>query len=226
MASKPYADVRRGTWLMKWRPDPAGPWRTVTLGNDARLKGARPPAKPPQFVLDRAKEFEEAEYRAKHGMGTGPTRAKGLAGYLAGYAETFATTHKAGSTRQLRRHIATFEAFATERGATSVQGVTRAICRDYLEARIAVVSHDTLRTEMRYLMPIWSRAVEDGLMSVNPWARLKVPGKSTRSDPVFWSGEEVDRIVANCSKPWQADLVRVLANTGLRISTALAMRWD
>ena len=226
MASKPYPDKRRGIWLMKWRPDPTGKWKVENLGKDPRLKGARPPAKPPQHIIDRHREFEELEYRAKHGLSAGPARAKGLSGYLANYIEAFAASHKSGSVKQLKRHAARFEAFATGKGVTSVQGVTRATCRDYLESRISEVSHDTLKTEMRFLSPIWSRAVDDGLMVVNPWSRQKVPGKSTRSEPVFWSSEEIAAIARNTSKPWQSDLVLVLANTGLRISTALALRWD
>jgi integrase len=226
MASKPYPDFRTGVWIMKWRPDPTGKWKVKRLGKDPKLLSARPPKTPPQFILDRHREFEEQEYRAKHGLAAGPARAKGLSSYLTGYVEAFSASHKKGSIKQLQRHVKRFEAFATEKGATSVQGVTRSICRDYLESRIIEVSHDTLKTEMRYLSPIWSRAVEDGLMVANPWSRLKIPGKSTRSDPVFWTGDEVARIAACCSKPWQTDLVMVLANTGLRISTTLALRWD
>lgn len=226
MASKPYPDFRRGTWRMKWRPNPLGKWEVVNLGKDPRLLGSRPPTKPPQAVLDRAHEFTEMEYRAKHGLGKGPARPKGLAGYLAAYVESFTATHKAGSARQLKRHVERFEAFALGRKIASVQAVSRPLCRDYLESRIGQVSHDTLRTEMRYLMPIWSRAIEDGLVVANPWARLKIPGKSTRSNPVFWSSEEIAAIARECTRPWQTDFVLVLANTGLRISTALALRWE
>jgi integrase len=225
MASKPYPDHKRGVWLQKYKPDPAGPWVRVTLGKDPRLKGPRPPRTPPQAVIDRAQGFAEVEYRAKHGLSAGPARAKGLAAYLDAYCEAFAASHKPGSVKQVRRHVARFAEFCAGRGVASVQAVTRPVCRDYLEWRIASVAHDTLRTEMRYLGPIWSRAVEDGLMVANPWSRLKVPGKSTRSDPTFWSDEDVARIAAHAAKPWQSDLVLVLANTGLRISTALAMRW-
>lgn len=226
MASKPFPDLRRGVWLMKWKPDPTGNWKTENLGKDPRLLSSRPPTKPPQVVIDRHREFEEIEYRVKHGLSVGPVRAKPLETYIAGAVEAFESTHKAGSTKQLKRHTERFEAWAAARGITTVQGVTRAICRDYLEHRIAEVSHDTLRTEMRYLMTVWSRAFVDGLIVANPWSKSKIPGKSTRSDPVFWSEEEVLKIAEACAKPWQSDLVMVLANTGLRISTALAMRWD
>jgi integrase len=226
MASNPYPDVKRGVWYCKYKPDPAGPWVRVSLGHDPRLKGVRPPKTPPQAVLDRAKGFAEIEYRAKHGLAAAPARARGLAAYLDDYATAFAASHKSGSVRQLRRHLDRFAAFCAERGIASVQAVTRSVCRDYLEHRIASVSHDTLRTEKRYLSPVWSRAVVDDLMAVNPWSRLKVPGKSTRSEPVYWSSAEVGRIAAHASRAWQTDLILLLANTGLRISTALAMRWS
>jgi integrase len=226
MASKPFTDKKRCIWRMKYRPDPTGDWVTVVLGHDPRLKSARPPKTPPQAILDRARDFAEVEYRAKHGLGAAPNRAKGLDGYVSIYLDAFAATHKPGSVKQARRHLASFTAFAASRGVGTVQGITRSVCRDYLEARIAVVSRDTLRTEVGYLAPVWSRAVEDGLMVKNPWQRIKIPGKSTRSDPVYWSAEEVARIAAACSKVTWSDLVMILVNTGLRISTALAMRWD
>lgn len=226
MASKPFPDKRRGEWVCKYRPDPVGPWKRVVLGKDPKIKKDHAPVKPPQSVLDRHREFTEIEYNAKHGIKPAPARAKGLAGYVASYLEAITGTMKAGSARQARRHAERFRDFVADKGVDSVQGVTRSLCRDYLEWRIREVSHDTLKTEMRYLMPIWSRAVEDGLMLVNPWAKLKVPGKSTRSAPVFWTNEEVARIAAACSKAWHTDLVMVLVNTGLRISTALALRWD
>lgn len=226
MASKPFADKRRGEWAMKYRPDPDGKWVRVVLGKDPRITEDHAPAKPPQSILDRHHEFCETEYNAKHGLRPAPARAKGLAGYIAAYVDVYQKTHKDGSVKILRRITRRFEEFAAGRGISTVQAVTKAVCRDYLESRLGHAAHDTLRMEARYLSPVWTRAVDDGLMLKNPWSKLNVPGKSTRSAPVFWSSEEITRIAAHCSKAWQSDLVVVLANTGLRISTALAMEWS
>lgn len=144
---------------------------------------------------------------------------------MAKYLDAFRATHDAGSTKQAARHVRTFRGFAEQRGITNLQGVTRSVCRDYLEARAAKVSPATLRTERGYLQPIWTRAVEDGLVAVNPWAGVKVPGKVVPSRPTFWSGDQVRAIAAACARPWQKDLVLLLANTGIRISAALAIRW-
>lgn len=227
MASDPFFDKRRGVWAMKFKPDPTGKWVRQVLGkHPGAWSPSKPPKKPPQAILDRAHEFAEIEYRAKYGLAQAPARAKGLDAYLASYVTAYEGTRRKGSVKQLRRHVESFLGFCSTRGITSVQAVTRAVCRDYLEHRIKEVAHNTLRTERGYLIGIWSRAVEDGLIPQNPWQFAKVPGKPERSEPTYWSPEEVLRIAAHCHRPWQRDLVLVLANTGLRISTALQMRWD
>lgn len=230
MASKPYPEKRKGEytgkWVMKWKPDPLGQWKREVLGDDPRLKGIRPPKTPPQFVIDRHREFSEKEYQTRHGIAAPMARAKGLAGYLEGYAASFATGHKGGSVRQLRRHVRDFLAFAKAQGIASVQMVTTAHLRDYVRARLATISYDTMKTEVRYLSPIWTQAVDDGLMTRNPWSRLKIPGRSSRTEGTAWTEQEIARIVDSCGKAWQSSLVMILANTGLRISTALEMRWD
>lgn len=225
MASKPFPDKRRAQWVMKYKPDPIGPWVRVVLGTDERLRTSRTP-KPPQFVIDRHREFADAEYNARHGITPPKARAKGLAGYAQSYLEAFRKTHKAASAKQAERHIHNFVAWAKSKGVDTVQGVTRAHCRDYLESRVGIAGHSTLRTEVGYIGPLWSRAEEDGLIARNPWYRVKIPGKSKRSVPTFWSSEEVAKIASVCAKAWQSDLVLLLANTGLRISTALLMEWS
>lgn len=227
MASDPYFEKRRGVWKLKYRPDPTGPWVSVTLcRHPTDWSPSKPPKKPPQEAIDRAKDFAEIEYRAKHGLGAAPARARSLAAYLDGYVASQALSAKAGSAEQLARHVRTFKAFAEGRGVTSIQAVTKALCREYMEERIKSVSHATLKTERGYLIGIWTRAVDDGLLVTNPWSKLPTPGLPKETSITFWTSEEIRKIAGACSKPWQSDLVVVLANTGLRISTALAMAWD
>jgi integrase len=227
MASAPWFDENRGRWYMKYKPDPAGDWKRASLGKQpAPWSKSRPPKTPPQFIKDRAREFEEIEYRAKNNMAAPPKRAKGLDGYLADYVHAYEATHDAGSLKQLARHIKTLLAFAEKRGVKSLQGVNKAFCRDYLQERIKKVSASTLQTEKGYLGPIWTKALEDELVQANPWHLVDVPGKIIQPEPTFWSPEEVAAIAANCSKPWQSDLVMVLATTGIRISATLAMEWS
>lgn len=227
MASQPYPDKRRNIWCCKYRPDPTGPWVIANLGKHPIPFGSKgPPKKPPQFAIDRRNELAEIEYRAKKGIGKTPVREKGLAVHLADYLRTYPLGHDAGSVKQMERHARSFEAFATARRVTTLQGVTKALCRSYLEQRSAAgVGHDTLVTEKGYLSGVWARAVEDELVPDNPWRKVKPPGSPSEPEWTFWSDDEVARIAAACHKAWQSDLVLVLANTGLRISAGLAMEW-
>lgn len=228
MASKPFFEPRRGEWHIKYKPDPAGPWVRVKLcKHPLGWSKDRPPKRPPQLAIDRAKEFAEIEYRAKAGLGVAPARPKGLAGYVADYLETYRLSRAKGSYERIERHARDFTAFAAARGETALQSISRATCRDFLEARFkAGISHNTLRTERGFLAGIWSRALEDRLIVENPWKAVKPPGKMAAGEWTFWSDDEVGRIAAACGKPWQADLVTVMATTGLRISAALALAWS
>lgn len=227
MASRPFLDKRRKCWVCKYKPSPDGPWvRVILCKHPEPYPPSKPPRKPPQLALERAAEFAEIEYRAKHGLQPAPQRETELAAYLARYIETFEASHDQGSTRQLRRHARNFQSFCEARGVHQVQSVARAHCRDYLEARVKKVSPSSLVTERGYLRPIWTRAVDDGLVAANPWSGVKVPGTVVHRPPTFWTSEQIKMIAEACSKAWQRDLVLVLANTGLRICAALAIEWN
>jgi integrase len=148
-----------------------------------------------------------------------------VAAYLAGYRDAYAATHEEASTRLLDRFVRFFGGFCAKKGVTTVQGVNRAVCRDYLEWRAKTCSHNALKTERGYLMPVWSRAEADGLIEANPWRHAKPPGRPTKKAPTFWRPEEIARIADACARPLYRDLVIVLAETGLRISACLAMEW-
>jgi len=223
-----FPERRRGHWIVKYKPSPHGPEVRVMVGKDARLKGLaadRQTPKPPTLVAARFAELTAIEENARLGL-KDAAAVMTLAAYAAKYLDAFSKSRKSGSVRQASRHLERFVAFASARGVGTIQEVTRQLCRDYLELRITQVSHDTLKTEVGYLSPLWSRAEDDELIPRNPWKRLMVPGKSTKREGTAWTSEEVARIARCCSKRWQSDLVAILANTGLRIRTALRLRWE
>jgi hypothetical protein len=75
-------------------------------------------------------------------------------------------------------------------------------------------SVNTVVMEKSYLAPIWTKAIDEGLVAVNPWQGVKLPGKPTEPVPTFWTVEEVGRIAAACPTERTRDLVVVLLNTG------------
>lgn len=227
MASKPYPDARRGTWRMKYRPRPGGPWVTVTLGHDPRLKSSRPPEKPPADLDARAKEFADIEYRAAHGLVAATPRARPLAEYAERYKAAYVEDHDEGSLVLLRRYLDDFVAWSIRRGVTTVQAVNKAHCKDYIDHRKRDLAGTTLRTMRSYISGLFARAVDEELIVGNPWYLARV-GKGVRQKKKarFWTSEEVGRIVAACEQRWHKDIVLLLAHTGIRASAALAMRWD
>lgn len=228
MASKPWFDPKRDRWWIKYRPDPTGPWVRQSLGRHPEpWHPSRPPKKKvPASILDRARHYEDIEYRARYGLAAAPVRARPLGDYLDAYQAAYAAIHAPGSVRQLRRHLKRFREWAARQGITSVQAVNRAVCRDYLEWRIGQITHNALKAERGYLMPVWSRAVEDGLCEANPWQFARTPGKPEPHEPTFWTAAQVEAIARACRKPWQADYVRLLANTGLRATAGAMLQWD
>lgn len=226
MASKPWYSKHRKQWLMRYRPDPNADWVTVPLGKHPTAVNAdRPPKRAPIEIQDRAREFTDLEYRVANGLAPVPQQARSLAEYLDAYVAGYGATHKPGSVLLVKRYANNFKAFAAAQGVKTIQAVTKAHCRDYLESRTGTVSPNGLRTEKGYLGAIWSRAVDDGLIQVSPWYRLRPPGKKTDPPPTFWTPAEIQRIADKAPSPWLADCILLMASTGLRVSAALAVEW-
>ena len=140
---------------------------------------------------------------------------------------TYPDSHDEGSVKLLGRYIDEFVDWCRERGLKTVQSITDAHCQDYLDFRRKGIAKTTLKTVRGYISGLFTRAVKDKLIAANPWAHVKV-GKGVKQEktPRFWTEGEIMRIVAACRQQWHKDLVIVLANTGIRISATLAMKWD
>jgi integrase len=230
MASQPWIS-KRGQWQVRYKPDPNGPWVLARLGKGdyekfkKRPDGTKPP--PPGDIQAKAREFADIEWRAAKGLTVAPTAPKSLADHVESYMVVYRGSRQPGSVRQMERHARDFVAFAKTEGVSSFHAVTRTTCRQYLEKKFGGgKSHNALVTEKGYLAGIWTQAVDDGLIPANPWKGVKPPGKPSDPEWTLWSPADIDAIANRCLREWQQDFVRVLGGTGIRISTALAMRWD
>ncbi len=89
----------------------------------------------------------------------------------------------------------------------------------------------TIRRKLAPLKALLATAVEDGLLRSNPTAGVKLAPRPTAEaeadeDQVkALSTEELARVVAEIPDDWRRLLVSTLAQTGLRISEALGLRW-
>ena len=214
-----YMDKRRGTWWIKWRATDG--FRREKLGkHPTPFPPNKPPKRPPDFISQRAAPYFDRERDAKTNREGSPTT--GIDGYLGEFLDAFKTTHGAGSSKLMARTIENFLAFCKARKVGTVQEVTRAICRDYLESLLGKLSPNTIKTERSYIASPFTRAADDGLIPSNPWRGVKSPGKPDPGDPVFWSGPDVLKIADAMTTGWHRDFVLFLANTGMRVSAGLA----
>lgn len=226
MASKPFLDVKRQTWHCKWKPDPTGPWRKANLGKHPwPFPPSRPPKTPPPAVMTAAAELAEKERRAKLGLAR-PEAASGLRAYAERYLNVYAVTKSKSAVKQAKRFLGSFLDFCETHGFTEVAQVTRTTCRDYLEHRTTLTAANSLYTERGYITPLFSRAVEEGLIPASPWDRLRMPVKRPEPEATFWTREEVATLVAAFRQRWHRDCILVAVNTGIRIGAVLAMKWS
>lgn len=82
----------------------------------------------------------------------------------------------------------------------------------------------TIRHYAVVLSVLWEHAERRGSAQGNPWKRVRLP-KPAQRDYQIIDAEEADRLVSACD-PRIAPLVSVLAETGLRLGEALALRWQ
>jgi integrase len=89
------------------------------------------------------------------------------------------------------------------------------------------VSPNTVRLAVAPLRALMATAVEDGVIRSNPCAGIRLSTKRADVDEEqakALTPEEYERLLAHTPESWQL-LVRVLAETGLRISELVALTW-
>lgn len=218
-----FLSATEGVWFVKYRT--ADGWKRAKLGtHPVPFPPSRPPKKCPDALAKKAEEYIERERLWREGRE--PGRKTPLIGYLSQFAESFAITHSPDTSRNFARISKNFGEFCVSRGVETLQAIDRQTIRKFLEDRFQKVSPNTVRSERTTIHAILNRAVADGLILSNPCKGVKAPGKPDPSPPTFWSAEQVQAIADACLSQWHRDMVLVMANTGLRISAALAMRWD
>lgn len=156
---------------------------------------------------------------------------------FAAYAGTWVTSYSGRTSRGLRaetmrdyqRDLArAVEWFGRRRLAEVGPADVKAYARHLSESKLAA------STVRRYLAPVkalFATAVEDGLLRANPTAGVRLGRSVADEGPEgenvkALSPEELVKLVKELPEGPQRLLVVVLANTGLRLSEALGLRWS
>lgn len=186
---------------------------------------SRPPSskRPPLEVRRLAEPFEEIERQAKAGME--PAQADTPLGpHVLAYIENYSRAHRENSTRCLRTVAEKFLAYCAARKVAAMQGVTPKLCAEWMEARLSEVKASTLRTERAYLATIWKVAKRRRVVREDPWEFAPLEAKPEEAAPKFWTTDELVTLISSLDG-WLKDWVVLDANTGLRVSALLGLRW-
>jgi len=155
---------------------------------------------------------------------------------FAAYAERWRKSYAGRTARGLRpetlREYARDLAPAVERlGRMRLAEITPADVKDYART----LEDEGLRpaTVRRRLAPVkamLATAVEDGLLRANPTAGVRIGSPVTDDHQAeeqvkALTVEQLARLVAEVPEGWRRLLVTTLAQTGLRISEGLGLRW-
>ncbi len=125
--------------------------------------------------------------------------------------KTLATYHS-----QLRVHI------LPVLGACTLPSIRNADIRGWIsELTYSEVGATTIKQSFRLLKQILDSAVTDGRINWNPASGIKLP-KQPKKKAQSFTPEQVSALAAECGL--YGNLVHFLANTGLRISEALALQ--
>jgi integrase len=218
-------DATTGWWSCRYYAGPdRGRIKKSLCKHPAGWSKSKPPRKPPPEVRDLARPFEEIERRARRGESI-PSAALPLEAHVRGYVADFARTHRPNSTRCLTLAADRFLAFCAARKVGTVQGVSPSCCAAWVAARLAEGARpSTVRTERAYLARIWSRGRRLRVVAENPWDAAPVEGARAEATPKHWTAEELVTLIGVLDG-WLKDWVVLDANTGLRVSALLGLRW-
>lgn len=221
-----FFDKSTGWWNVKFYAGPVqGRIKKPLCKHPGEWSKVRPPRRPPPLAVELAVKFQEMERRAKLGIEEAAKETP-LRPYLDAYCERAAHSLRPRTMLCIRNACRKFAAYCGARKVTTVQAVTRVVCREWLSSRLAEgAERSTVVTERSNLRPIWAQAEDDRIVLENPWEREKVPGRARREIPTAWTPEEVEKLVG-VADGWLRDLILLGVNTGIRINALLGLRWS
>lgn len=95
---------------------------------------------------------------------------------------------------------------------------------DYVTKRAAEVQPSTLNKELRTLKAILNKAVEWKLLAANPVHYVKGRQEIESKPREFYTADELQRLYTHSSTEVEGAMWKLMANTGMRRSEALALR--
>lgn len=189
-----------------------------------RQRAGRTLAEARRLRSELAADISRGEYR--------PDTKVTFAAYADAWKESYAGRTGRGlrseTLREYRRDITV----ATARfGRMRLSEIAPTDIKTYARA-LADAGHRpaTVRRKLAPVKAMFATAVEDGILRSSPTAGVRI-GAPVADDPgaddkiKVLSKDELERLVTEVSDDWRRLLVTVLAQTGLRLSEGLGLRW-
>ena len=190
-----------------------------------RQRAARTLAEARRLRSELAADRRRGEYR--------PDTKVTLSAYAATWRETYSgRTARGLRSETLREYRRDLEPAIERLGRKRLAEITPADVKDYARALEAQgLKPATIRRRLAPLKALLATAVEDGLLRANPTAGVRIGSSVTddREDEEQVKAltlEELGRLVDEVPEGWRRLLVATLAQTGLRISEGLGLRWS
>jgi integrase len=189
-----------------------------------RQRAARTLAEARRLRSELGADVSRGEYR--------PDSKVTFAAYAERWRESYAGRTARGLRPETRREYARDLRPAIERlGRMRLAEITPADVREFARALEAEgLRPATVRRRLAPVKAMLATAVEDGLLRANPTAGVRIgsPVTADYEDDELVKALTVDqlaRLVEEVPEGWRRLLVATLAQTGLRISEALGLRW-
>jgi len=114
---------------------------------------------------------------------------------------------------------------ADQQGTDKLTGITPALLDTYKQQRVAdQVAKKTIHTEVVVIRQLVNFALSRKMITADPLQGIKFVKPKPRPQPC-WSRQEVERILAAAAEPHRS-VLRLLAETGLRIGELKHLTWD
>jgi integrase len=161
---------------------------------------------------------------ARSGGGWSPPANLGLRDYADALLETYAKT--AVKPRVYLGYKKSLDEVCERFGTCKLAALTRSDVKGYVAAKLAEeAAPGTVRNRLVPLRELLAHAVEDGLITVNPAAGIRVPQKTRAHKIVPPSRSDVEKLIEH-ALPESRPALTVAAVCGFRRGELFALRWE
>lgn len=152
--------------------------------------------------------------------------------YCQRWLTTYVKTHCKDATASRYESVARLYLFPLF-GSRDIEKITREDIKGLVyDLYASGKSTNTVKGVLTPIRALFSHAVEDGHLTVNPCANILRRTRKPETEPIhkadFLTREEVTRLLETCREhfPRHYPFFLLLARTGLRLGEAMALRWD